>query len=303
VRESELLKHIYQHTAGMTARWPHVLVGPGDDCAVVRSAGPSSRLVTVDQLVEGRHFMPGTPIDLIARKAVARSVSDIAAMGGSTSGGWGLATGLIPEGFAAATELTDALHKWSAHWNFPLVGGDIAAAPRGTPLVLTVTVAGIPHPSRGPVLRSGAQPGDWLWTTGRLGDSLKSGRHLTFEPRLAEAAWLCDTFGRDLHAMIDISDGLGRDAGRIAEAGHVRITIESAAVPCHEGVTDVIRALSNGEDHELCFCTGPGVELPSATPTGVLLTRIGSVDEGAGCFVLINGRPRDAADLGWDHVG
>lgn len=303
VRESELLQHIESSTRDMRARWPQVVVGPGDDVAVVRADG--AWLVTVDQVVEHRHFASGTSIDLIARKAVARSVSDIAAMGGSVRGGWGLATGVLPPRFAHAKELTEALHRWAERWGFPIVGGDIATGATGCPLMVTVTICGVPHVSRGPVLRSGAKEGDQVWVTGALGGSLESGRHLTFEPRLAEAAWLCDQLGDRLHAMIDLSDGLGRDAARIAAMSGVRIEIDGASVPRHEGVASIARAMGDGEDYELCFVTAPGVELPARVPVGAgstPLTRIGRVGRGAGCAVNINGAARDAAEMGWDHV-
>ena len=132
MRESELHQRIYERSRGMAGRFGCVVVGPGDDCAVVKGvgqrgspakAGDISRdadatLITVDQMVEGRHYVPGTAIGLIARKAVARSVSDIAAMGGVPA--WGLATGVLPDGFAHAAELVDALHTWGERWGAPM---------------------------------------------------------------------------------------------------------------------------------------------------------------------------------------
>ena len=220
MRENELLNLIAHRSLEMTRKFPAVEVGPGDDAAVVQIGG-ESLLLTVDQLVEGRHFRAGTPIDLVARKAVARSVSDIAAMGGTPT--FGLATGLLPEGFRDAAALTDRLHAWAESWGFPLVGGDIATHPpeaREPLIVLTTTVLGRPHAARGPVLRSGARPGDSVYVTGVLGGSYDKatglGRHLTFEPRVREAIFLCDSLGGRLTAMMDISDGLGIDAARLA---------------------------------------------------------------------------------------
>lgn len=305
MRESDLLHHLYNRTRGMPQRWPSVVVGPGDDAAVVRAEQGGLLLVTVDQLVEHRHFkpFPATPIDLIARKVVARSVSDIAAMGGNTRGGWGLATGVLPPRFAHGAELTDALHRWAEHWHFPMVGGDVATGPDGGALVLTVTIAGTPHAARGPVLRSTARPGDSVWVTGTVGGSLDrsgGGRHLCFEPRLVESGWLCDQVGGDLHAMIDLSDGLGRDAGRIAEASTVRIELDAKSLPRSAGV-DIEQALADGEDYELLFTVAPGIALPASTPNGTRLTCVGRVTEGAGCVVRIGSQTRDASQLGWDH--
>jgi thiamine-monophosphate kinase len=316
----------------MTAAHPVVVVGPGDDCAVVRiddaahallprSSGGSHLMLTVDQLVEGRHFTRGTSVERIARKAVARSVSDIAAMGGSPV--WSLATGALPPRFEHADALFDAMQRWAAHWGCPLIGGDIAvhaplvsnhslptpdggradvAAP--PPMVLTVTVAGTPHPSRGPVLRSTASTGDIVYVTGRLGGSFGSGRHLTFEPRVREGLWLAETLRDNLHAMIDISDGLGRDAARVAAASGVQIRIEASAIPCHHGST-IDEAIGDGEDHELFFAADPRVSVPSVCDvTGTPITRIGTIVAGTGCFAIdAQGLQRDISAQGWDHAG
>jgi thiamine-monophosphate kinase len=172
-------------------------------------------------------------------------------------------------------------------------------------MVLTVTVAGVPHPVRGPVLRSGAQPGDAVYVTGMLGGSLGSGRHFSFEPRLAEAAWLCETLGAGgwgLHAMIDLSDGLGRDAGRVAAASGVRIEIDAGLLPLNPGVGDWRRAAGDGEDYELLFTAAPQVEVPPACPqTGTRVTRIGRVVEGDGAVVVTPERTWDVSELGWEH--
>lgn len=336
-------------TREQTRRHPHVVVGPGDDCAVVRAVSalgePSAKtlqLVTVDQLVEGRHFERGTPIDRVARKAIARSVSDIAAMGGSPT--WALATGVLPPPppFSAqqAEKLVESLHRWAEHFGCPLVGGDIAlhapspcpgdttitatglegggdadlASLTRPPLVLTVTVAGVPHPARGPVLRSTAKIGDLVYVTGRLGGSLGSGRHFSFEPRVKEGLWLAELLGDKLTAMIDLSDGLGRDAGRIGAASGVDVRLELARLPRHPDVSDPMHALADGEDYELCFTASPDARVPDACPhTGTPITRIGQVCApaadahtplaGGSTAVTPDGAVIDASASGWDHTG
>lgn len=300
MRESDLLTHIYRRSAALAAEYPRVILGPGDDCAEIRT-GPAT-LLTVDQLIEGRHYFPDTPLDLIARKAVARSVSDLAAMAGRPV--WSLATAALPHGFeqARADELFDRLHHWSRHWGCPLVGGDIAALPAGAPAVLTVTVGGDPHPVRGAVRRSGARAGDAIWMTGRCGGSLPSGRHLTFEPRVHEAEWLAEALRSDLHAMIDLSDGLGRDAARVALASGVRLEIEAALIPLHAPASPT--AAQDGEDYELLFAAAPNAALPDLCPaTRTPLTRIGRVVAGAGCVIIdAAGRLWDTTELGWEHA-
>ena len=141
MRESELHAHIAARSIGLVAGGGYeIVVGPGDDCAVLRSPKGEISLLTVDQLVEGRHFTPETSIDLIARKAIARSVSDIAAMGGTPV--WSLASGTLPKDYRHANELFDAMSRWAKHWQCPLVGGDIASHnDPNHPLTISVTVA------------------------------------------------------------------------------------------------------------------------------------------------------------------
>lgn len=298
--ESALLTHIFRRSAGMEARFPWVLAGPGDDCAALRAADLGSVvLAKVDQLVEGRHYDPRvTSVDLIARKAVARAVSDVAAMGGAPRAA--LAAAALRDGFDQEDELFDAMHAWAEHWECPLVGGDIARVAGPTVISVSVLAAA---PPRGVVGRRGARPGDGVYITGRIGGSYASGRHLTFTPRLIEGRWLCDTLADRLTAMMDVSDGLGRDAARIAAASGVRIEIDAAAIPRHADAPDPLRAAADGEDHELLFtaAASPGAACPI---TGVSLTRIGEVVAGAGCAIRSPGGAwLDASSMGWEHRG
>jgi thiamine-monophosphate kinase len=109
MRENQLLAHIRARSADLAAAFGEVVVGPGDDCAVVRAGSGALLLLTVDQLVEGRHFDADTPAADIAHKAIARSISDIAAMGGTPA--WALATGLLPRRYGQAETLFDAMSR------------------------------------------------------------------------------------------------------------------------------------------------------------------------------------------------
>lgn len=299
MRENQLLAHIHARSADLAAAFGDVVVGPGDDCAVVRAGNGSLLLLTVDQLVEGRHFAANAPPPQIAHKAVARSISDIAAMGGTPA--WSLATGLLPRHWAHADALFDAMSHAAREAGAPLVGGDIATW--DGPLVLTCTVGGTPHPTRGPVLRRGACPGDGLWVTGQVGGSLRSGRHLRFTPRVSIGVWLCDTLGSALHAMIDVSDGVGIDASRIAAASDLRAIIDLQRVPLHADATDPLAAIGEGEDYELLFAAAPDAALPAHTPDGTPLTHIGLFTAGSGCIALdAGGREHDCAQRGWEHA-
>lgn len=333
MRESELLSHIYERSRGLIAPGAKVIVGPGDDCAVVdvsvqtetNAARANSSiafanhlLLKVDQVVEGRHFTSDAPIDLIARKAIARAISDIAAMGGSPM--VSLCGAILPANYAHANELFDATARWAMHFGAPLVGGDISMltgnasstppqspSKKQAPLILCVTIVGRVHATRGPVLRSAARAGDGVYLTGNLGNSFASGRHLTFEPRLCEGQWLCDTLGERLHAMMDISDGLGRDAGRLALASNASIEIDATAIPRSAGCPSWQHAASEGEDYELLF-TASG-DVPSVCPaTGTTITRVGNVgsviateSHGAGALIRDGSHVQKADDLGWDH--
>lgn len=305
MRESDLLDHIYRSTGSMGLQFAQVVVGPGDDAAVVRTPAGDTLVLTVDQLVEGRHYDPATPVDLVARKAIARSISDLAAMGADPF--VGLATGALPDGYAHADELVDRLHAWANHWRLPLVGGDIAVTPG--PLVLTVTAIGRPHAdergrTHGPFLRSAARPGDEVFVTGSLGASLETGWHLGFEPRLREAALIAEQLGPHLHALIDLSDGLGCDADRVGRASGVLLEIDATRLPLRRDDLDWRRAASDGEDYELLLTAG--ADRPEDPP---MTTRVGRVVEDspadpAGCVIIDPAGVRHRArDLGWDHAG
>ncbi len=304
MHESQLLDLIYARSAGLAGSGG-VVVGPGDDCSVVEVGG-HRLLLTTDQVVEGRHFEAGTPPGVIARKAVARSISDIAAMGGEP---WvGLASGVLPKGYAHADELCAAMHEWGQRFGAPVVGGDIASA--DGPLMVTASVVGRVTGERGAVLRSGAEVGDLVCVSGLVGSSFASGWHCSFEPRVREALWLVAAYGAGLHAMVDTSDGLGRDAGRVASASGVRIEVDLDRLPLRRAGQDAAEAAGDGEDYELLFTVDAGVSMAQACPeTGTPFTVIGRVVEGvaggSGGSVCVGVRGGagavDLAGAGWDH--
>lgn len=301
-----------------------IAVGPGDDMALIApEACRQGVLAACDQVVEGRHFTRDTPLALVGRKAVARNVSDVAAMAAEPLAT--LASCVLPRRIGAdgAQTLLESVRRHAERWGAPLIGGDTAVHdnPDG-PLMLCVTI--LARPRIGPggtprriVLRSGAQTGDALYVTGALGGSLGAdglGRHLNFEPRLAASHALADALGDALHAMIDVSDGLGIDAGRLAAAsGHaIMARIDGRCVPCTSGVS-LERALSDGEDHELLFAVAPAATVPDALPDGqggsVPCTRIGAIvprvpsmpDARAALAVPGSAALQDISRKGWMH--
>lgn len=296
MRESAFHEHVRARSIG----GPGVVVGPGDDCAVLDVGGPELQLVTTDQLIAGRHYDPATtPVALIARKALARSVSDIAAMCGRPVASVCTAS-FAGDDAQMATELFDAMAALGEEWGAPLVGGDFAS---GNATQFTTTVIGAVARGRpGPILRSGASVGDAVWVTGSIGNSYESGHHLRFTPRFAEGLDLRDRLGERLHAAIDISDGLGRDAGRIARMSGVRVMLEAERVPLRDASRSVARSIADGEDYELLFVTSEEVDLPATLGEGTIVTRIGTVGEGEGAVLrFADGRTIDATEAGWDH--
>jgi thiamine-monophosphate kinase len=249
-------------------------VGAGDDCAVLDLGLPDRWvLFKTDAVVEGVHFETAADPHGIGHKALARCLSDVAAMGGTPS--HALVTLGLPANFDVARieGVYAGMNRLAARHDVAIVGGETTSNPER--LLLNIAVIGTAGHGRCP-LRSNAQPGDALLVTGELGGSIESGRHLTFEPRLEEARWLVGHF--EIHAMIDLSDGLAGDLKHILKASQVGAEILAEAIPIHPAVrgrrtkavsrqqgtlpqdkTPLTRALSDGEDYELLF-TLPGRE-------------------------------------------
>lgn len=278
---------------------PSVLVGIGDDTAVLKGPGSQRWLFASDMLVEGVHFKRGR---ILARwigwKALACNISDIAAMGGLPR------YAVVSLGLPARTpvefvdELYAGLARCAKRFHMAIVGGDTNRAPM---VVIDVAILGEAHASQ-VVLRSGARIGDQVFVTGRLGGSLTSGRHATFMPRVAQSQWLV----RHLkpHAMMDLSDGLASDLWQLARASRVTFRIEERAIPVSRAGRTVRHALMDGEDFELVF-TVPARLARRAPPEigGVLVTRIGQVvARRAGVdMVGTNGRITQIIPEGFKH--
>jgi thiamine-monophosphate kinase len=303
MREFDLLRHIYDANAGLG---DDITLPPGDDMAMIRLAG-RDLLVAVDQVIDGRHVrLETTPLQLVGRKAVTRSLSDIAAMAARPVGA--LVAVVLPPDFGArrAEALFDAMRATAAEYDCPLIGGDIAFhADASHPLTCSVTVLAEPVHGRA-ITRAGAEVDDVVYVTGALGGTVLEdggGKHLTFQPRIAEAIELAGALGSRLHSMIDLSDGLGRDASHIAESSGVQIEIEAARIPCTAGV-DWRAAAGGGEDYELLL-TATG-EVPATLISGLSVTAIGRVSprrgKGGPMVIIREGDKIITGDgLGWQH--
>lgn len=306
---------------------PGVVVGPGDDAAVFDFAD-SGVILTIDAIFEDVHFSLDTyGYSDLGWKAMASSVSDIAAMGGQPT------CALISLSFASPPTRSEiegfmvGALEMADRYSCPIIGGDLCRSRQG--LGVTVTVAGIAHP-RGVVLRSGAREGDQIGVTGELGDSaaglavLNSGRddlrsrysalveaHLRPHPRV-QAGDVLACCG--VSAMEDVSDGLAADLFNICAASGVGCDIFAAEVPLGDetvqladeiGVDPLFWALDGGEDYELLFTASPDrfeEAMAALAAHGMPASRVGAVTpEASGRKVF--GRDGRASDLegGYDH--
>lgn len=233
--------------ARMTKCDASVVRGIGDDTAVMRWHKDKYLLFTCDMLVEDVHFsIPGAAPEEIGYKALARNISDIAAMGGLPR--YALVSAALPPELPAsfAQRLYHGIVACGRRFGVNIVGGDTC---RSDKLVLDVSMIGEVERKK-LVLRSGARPGDIILVTGRIGGSIK-GKHLRFIPRLAEARKLVSNF--KINSMIDISDGLILDLWRILEASGAGARIYKKAVPLSKDADSFDKAIYDGEDFELLF--------------------------------------------------
>ena len=298
MQELDLLAHAIGQAQGLPSA---VRIPPGDDLAAVR-IGQETVLIGCDQVVEGRHYEPGTAPEQVGHKAVARNVSDIAAMAGQPVSC--VVSCLLPKacGLERGKALLDGLRQAGQRFGCPVIGGDIALTEDGSE-VINVTILGEPAGIE-PVCRYGGQPGDFLYVTGRLGGSIY-GWHLRFKPRVDIARDLAADSQYRPNAMMDLSDGLAMDLPRLAQASNCGAEVDLSLVPIGPAVDAPMRdawrhAVGDGEDYELLIACRQ--ELPSQVQ-GVSLTRIGrltSLSEGL-IWRGHDGKPVDASGLGWQH--
>ena len=301
-----------------------VRIGIGDDGAVVAPAAGMEYVISVDMLVEGRHFAPETNPVLLGHKTLAVNLSDLAAMGALPR--FVLLAGALPtpdpEWLAGFMRGFDAL---AAQYDVELIGGDTTRGPR----TLCVTAIG-EVPAGAALTRSGANPGDVIFISGMLGDAalaLAVAQRRTKvdetllpamrrrldrpEPRIALGVALRDIAS----AALDLSDGLTGDLSHILAASRVGATIDLAAIPC----SDALRAkqsgaerqlalgclLAGGDDYELCFTAQPAMRGridALALVLGVPLTAIGAVTAESGLVIRDeDGRPLPSLPRAFDH--
>ena len=291
-----------------------VVVGAGDDCAVL-DLGRGDRLLLfkTDAVVEGIHFTSDAPPEKIGHKALGRALSDIAAMAGTPSAA--LITLALPRGFDVefVERIYAGIHALARRHDVAIVGGETTTNPERT-LIAVALLGWVPRGKA--VLRSGAEVGDAIFVTGELGGSL-TGKHLEFEPRLAEARWLAQHFS--LHAMIDVSDGLAGDLRHILKASRVGAELLAPAIPISrearrvaevtaggESATPLLAALTEGEDFELLFTVASRDAVPLLDAwrkqfAQLRLTCIGKITAGEGITIRDKEGVRPLTARGYVH--
>jgi thiamine-monophosphate kinase len=293
-----------------------VALGIADDCSILRILPKHEILVTTDFSLEGVHFRHQwhSP-EVVGYRALARGLSDIAAMGGAPIAAFlslavprTIRQRWVERFFRGLFELAD-------RFGVSLAGGDTAESPGG--VLVDIIVAGA-IPKGAAIRRSGARPGDHIFVTGQLGGSaaalglLFSGQtlqpskfpqHFHPLPRIEVGRFLSRK--RLASAMIDISDGLSTDLSHICEESGVGAEIQAEAIPrAHIGQSaekvDLKFALHGGDDYELLFTVSPRKRIPRAI-AGVPITQIGRITGDKSLFLVDQGRHRILKPEGWQH--
>jgi len=311
---------------------PHVIVGPGDDAAVLISSDNRLLLLACDMMVEGIHFQrEWAEPRQIGWKAMVQNLSDIAAMGGEPAAAVAsiAASGDLPEDVVSG--IGEGLVAAASRYGAALVGGDLVGSPG--PLVVDVAITGWVEREQ-MLLRRGAIPGDALLVTGSLGAAaagLASRQHAVVEaessllaeatqaqhepePRLREARVIAGA--RCATSMMDLSDGLADDLPRLCQQSGVGARVRAGDIPIHRacsfvadrlGISDRQLAITGGEDYELLLTCPPAAvqELASALSeaTGTQLTVIGEIIAEEEVLLMDADGSERSLGAGFDHFG
>jgi thiamine-monophosphate kinase len=304
-----------------TRATPSALLGVGDDAALLKVSGGNVLAVSSDMLVSGTHFFPDADPFLLGHKTLAVNLSDMAAMGATPR--WATLAIALPEANEAWLEKFSAgFFALAQQYGVDLVGGDTTHGP----LNLCVTIIG-EVPAQQALRRNGAQLGDEVWVSGKLGDAALALAYLQGHIMLSDVEYAACALA--LHqpqprvalglalrgianSAIDISDGVLADLGHILDASRLAARLDFSALP----VSPVLRghlqhplakqcALSGGDDYELCFTASAAHHaeiLDIAARLKLPLTRIGTIAAGLGCLVLdAAGDPLNIEASGYDH--
>lgn len=317
MKEFELIKQFFTKQA---VKRKDVLLGIGDDCAVVSSTEKQNIVVTTDTLVAGVHFPLGTSPKAIGHKAVAVNLSDIAAMGAKPS--WiSLAITLPDVNDEWLSEFGQGVFELCEFYNVQLIGGDTTQGP----LSITITAQGL-TPEGQYLSRSGAKSGDWLYVTGDLGDAALALQHLkenvlTDQVVIDQVQQKLDfprprvLAGQALReyasAAIDISDGLLADLGHLCQASNVGANLVLDAIPMSDAMKQSLLfddaidlALNGGDDYELLFTVSEDKKVGLETAlsqTSVAITCIGQINASQTISTTLNNKPVPIQNSCFEH--
>jgi len=310
--EFDLIERFFSRAAGRQ----DVLLGVGDDAALLSVPAGCALVAATDTLVEGRHFLPDAPPDSVGHQALAVNLSDLAAMGAEPA--WALLSlslpGADPDWLAP---FAAGLYALAGRHGVALVGGDTV---RG-PLVVTITALGFVEPTLA-LRRDGARPGDLLYVSGWPGEAaaglelLRSGACPSDDPLVRRCRYAEPrvVLGRALRgrasAAMDLSDGLLGDLAKLCASSGVGAVIDLERLPVsgelarrHPAADCERLVLSGGDDYELLFTLpqAAAAEIESIASPGLPLHRIGRIETGRGVQCRRDGRPVSLATGGYDH--
>lgn len=317
MKEFELIKHFFTKQA---VKRKDVVLGIGDDCAVLSPIENQNIVVTTDTLVAGVHFPFETSPRAIGHKAVAVNLSDIAAMGAKPS--WlSLAITLPNIDEVWITEFCEGVFELCEFYNVELIGGDTTQGP----LSITITAQGL-TPEGSYLSRSGAKSGDWLYVTGELGDAALALQQITGKVYIEEQfidiiknkldypkprVLAGQTLREYASSAIDLSDGLIADLGHICQASNVGANIVLDALPLSTIMRDslladdaITLALSGGDDYELLFTVNEDNKVGMETAmshAGTKVTCIGQLNASQTISTTLNNKPIPINTVGFEH--
>lgn len=317
MKEFELIKQFFTKQA---VKRKDVLLGIGDDCAVVSNPDKQNIVVTTDTLVAGVHFPLGTSAKAIGHKSVAVNLSDIAAMGAKPS--WiSLAITLPDVNDEWLSEFSTGVFELCEYYNVQLIGGDTTQGP----LSITITAQGL-TPEDSYLSRSGAKSGDWLYVTGDLGDAALALQHLKEntltdqniinqvqqkldfpKPRVLAGQAIRDYAS----AAIDVSDGLLADLGHICQASNVGANLVLESIPLSKAMKESLLfdeaidlALNGGDDYELLFTVSEDKKVGLETAlshTATSITCIGQLNASKTISTTLNNKPVPIRNSCFEH--
>jgi thiamine-monophosphate kinase len=315
-REFSIIERYFKPLSNLSQHGNAVIIGPGDDCAVLRSPVDAEVCVSTDTLLEGVHFLPNSPAKVVASRTMAANLSDLAAMGAT------------PYAFLLAMTFPEAREDWLKdfsttlaeiieQYQVPLVGGNLSKGP----LSLTVTIMGI-VPAGSAIKRCGASAGDDIYVTGTIGDAAQG---LALSSKGEVDGYLVNRYqfpvarieaGRKLRglakSMIDISDGLVSEIGHLAKTGLLGAEIFVQELPLSKELVKsagedvaINKALFSGDDYELCFTanSADSGEIEALSDSIDLpMTRIGVVTGDGGIMIRDSkGEPMEFDGAGYEH--